>query len=65
LHGGGNSSVKTRVADLNNEAVDVLCVKGSGWDMGLIEPAGGPSVGTQDTADVTTVDGGNIAAALR
>jgi rhamnose utilization protein RhaD (predicted bifunctional aldolase and dehydrogenase)/NAD(P)-dependent dehydrogenase (short-subunit alcohol dehydrogenase family) len=44
LHGGGNTSVKTRVADLNGDAVDVLCVKGSGWDMGAIEPAGLPAV---------------------
>ena len=44
LHGGGNTSVKTRVTDLNGEAVDVLCVKGSGWDMGQIEPAGLPAV---------------------
>src|SRR2546430_2946639 len=44
LHGGGNTSVKTRVADLNGDRVDVLCVKGSGWDMGTIEPAGLPAV---------------------
>ncbi|MEA2889903.1 MAG: hypothetical protein QOI05_696 [Bradyrhizobium sp.] len=44
LHGGGNTSAKTRVADLNGDAVDVLCVKGSGWDMGAIEPAGLPAV---------------------
>jgi rhamnose utilization protein RhaD (predicted bifunctional aldolase and dehydrogenase)/NAD(P)-dependent dehydrogenase (short-subunit alcohol dehydrogenase family) len=44
LHGGGNTSVKTRFADLNGEDVDVLCVKGSGWDMGTIEPAGLPAV---------------------
>jgi rhamnose utilization protein RhaD (predicted bifunctional aldolase and dehydrogenase)/NAD(P)-dependent dehydrogenase (short-subunit alcohol dehydrogenase family) len=44
LHGGGNTSVKTRIADLNGEAVEVLCVKGSGWDMGSIEAAGLPSV---------------------
>ncbi len=44
LHGGGNTSVKTRLADLNGEDVDVLCVKGSGWDMGTIEPAGLPAV---------------------
>src|ERR1700738_5409972 len=43
LHGGGNTSVKTRLADLNGEDVDVLCVKGSGWDMGAIEPAGLPA----------------------
>ena len=44
LHGGGNTSVKTQVTDLNGERVDVLCVKGSGWDMGTIEPAGLPAV---------------------
>src|SRR5262245_1610836 len=44
LHGGGNTSVKTQVADLNGDTVDVLCVKGSGWDMGTIEPAGLPAV---------------------
>jgi rhamnulose-1-phosphate aldolase/alcohol dehydrogenase len=44
LHGGGNTSVKTRLPDLNGDAVDVLCVKGSGWDMGSIEPAGLPAV---------------------
>jgi rhamnose utilization protein RhaD (predicted bifunctional aldolase and dehydrogenase)/NAD(P)-dependent dehydrogenase (short-subunit alcohol dehydrogenase family) len=44
LHGGGNTSLKTRLADLNGEAVDVLCVKGSGADMGRIEPSGLPAV---------------------
>src|SRR3979411_2668734 len=44
LHGGGNTSVKTEIADLNGDTVEVLCVKGSGWDMGAIEPAGLPAV---------------------
>ena len=44
LHGGGNTSVKTRARDLLGEEVDVLCVKGSGWDMAEIEPAGLPAV---------------------
>src|SRR6201746_766038 len=44
LHGGGNTSVKTRIADLNGDVGDVFCVKGSGWDMGSIEPAGLPAV---------------------
>ncbi|CAA6603690.1 Short chain dehydrogenase [Rhodospirillaceae bacterium LM-1] len=47
LHGGGNTSVKTRMAPRGGEAVDVLCVKGSGWDMGDIEPAGLPAVRLQ------------------
>jgi len=44
LHGGGNTSVKTTFADMDGTAVDVLCVKGSGWDMGTIEPPGLPAV---------------------
>src|SRR6185295_17824216 len=44
LHGGGNTSVKTRLNDLLGEDVDVLSVKGSGWDMASIEPAGMPAV---------------------
>src|SRR5437899_333642 len=44
LHGGGNTSVKTFVNDLLGEAVEVICVKGSGGDMATIEPAGLPAV---------------------
>jgi rhamnose utilization protein RhaD (predicted bifunctional aldolase and dehydrogenase)/NAD(P)-dependent dehydrogenase (short-subunit alcohol dehydrogenase family) len=44
LHGGGNTSVKTRARDLHGEETEVLCVKGSGWDMATIEPAGLPAV---------------------
>ena len=44
LHGGGNTSVKTTVTDLLGDDCEVLCVKGSGWDMGEIEPAGLPAV---------------------
>jgi len=44
LHGGGNTSVKTQAKDVTGAAVEVLCVKGSGWDMADIEPAGLPAV---------------------
>jgi rhamnose utilization protein RhaD (predicted bifunctional aldolase and dehydrogenase)/NAD(P)-dependent dehydrogenase (short-subunit alcohol dehydrogenase family) len=44
LHGGGNTSVKTKATDLAGDEVEVLCVKGSGWDMADIEPAGLPAV---------------------
>ncbi|MGF6257385.1 bifunctional aldolase/short-chain dehydrogenase [Ensifer sp. LBL] len=44
LHGGGNTSVKTEITDLVGDTHAVLCVKGSGWDMGTIEPAGLPAV---------------------
>jgi rhamnose utilization protein RhaD (predicted bifunctional aldolase and dehydrogenase)/NAD(P)-dependent dehydrogenase (short-subunit alcohol dehydrogenase family) len=44
LHGGGNTSVKTTILDDLGSEVAVLCVKGSGWDLGNIEPAGLPAV---------------------
>jgi len=44
LHGGGNTSVKTSIKDIDGKNYDVLCVKGSGWDMAKIEPAGLPAV---------------------
>src|SRR5215475_6004067 len=44
LHGGGNTSVKTRTEDLMGREVDVLCIKGSGADMATIGPAGLPAV---------------------
>src|SRR5439155_20999570 len=44
LHGGGNTSVKTRMPDITSSTIDVLCVKGSGWDMGTIEAPGLPAV---------------------
>ena len=47
LHGGGNTSVKTVATDLVGEEAEVLCVKGSGWDMAAIEPAGLPAVRLQ------------------
>ncbi|MGI9241854.1 MAG: class II aldolase/adducin family protein, partial [Verrucomicrobiales bacterium] len=40
LHGGGNTSVKDRRADFFGEETDLIFVKGSGWDLGTIEPAG-------------------------
>lgn len=43
-HGGGNTSVKTRMRDSTGQPVNVLCVKGSGWDMATIQPAGLPAV---------------------
>jgi len=44
LHGGGNTSVKTTIKDIDGKKYKVLCVKGSGWDMADIEPPGLPAV---------------------
>src|SRR5688500_13962648 len=40
LHGGGNTSVKATVKNLFGEEVEVLYVKGSGWDLQTIQPQG-------------------------
>jgi rhamnose utilization protein RhaD (predicted bifunctional aldolase and dehydrogenase) len=40
LHGGGNTSVKLRELNVLGEALDILYVKGSGWDLATIREAG-------------------------
>jgi rhamnulose-1-phosphate aldolase/alcohol dehydrogenase len=44
LHGGGNTSVKARHATLLGDEIGAIFVKGSGWDLGSIEPAGLPGL---------------------
>jgi rhamnose utilization protein RhaD (predicted bifunctional aldolase and dehydrogenase)/NAD(P)-dependent dehydrogenase (short-subunit alcohol dehydrogenase family) len=56
LHGGGNTSVKTIATDITGEPLDVLCVKGSGWDLGDIEPAGLPAVRLDPLKKLVTLD---------
>ncbi|MDB6093089.1 MAG: short-chain dehydrogenase [Verrucomicrobia bacterium] len=40
LHGGGNTSVKVKEINVFGEEEEILCVKGSGWDLETIEAAG-------------------------
>ena len=40
LHGGGNTSVKAKEKDFFGDPVEVIHVKGSGWDLATIEAAG-------------------------
>jgi len=56
LHGGGNTSVKSRVTDITGRELDVLFVKGSGWDMGTIEPAGLPAVELDPLLDLARLE---------
>ena len=56
LHGGGNTSVKTSVPDQMGRPVDVLYVKGSGWDMAEIEPAGFPAVRMGPIVEMRALD---------
>ena len=44
MHGGGNTSCKTIERDIYGNDIRVLCVKGSGWDLGTIEAPGLPAV---------------------
>ncbi|MEP0520281.1 MAG: bifunctional aldolase/short-chain dehydrogenase [Hyphomicrobiales bacterium] len=44
MHGGGNTSVKVQRRDVFGELIDVLHVKGSGWDLDTLEAAGLPGV---------------------
>ena len=43
-HGGGNTSVKTVLPDVLGGQTEVLCIKGSGFDLGSIDPTGFPAV---------------------
>ncbi|MCP3903414.1 MAG: bifunctional aldolase/short-chain dehydrogenase [Planctomycetes bacterium] len=56
LHGGGNTSVKTVMPDLLGRDIDVICVKGSGWDMGEIEPPGLPAVRLSPLRELLELD---------
>ena len=40
LHGGGNTSVKSRLKNIFGEEEEILFVKGSGWDLRTIEEQG-------------------------
>ena len=44
LHGGGNTSAKAKITTLLGDALEVLFIKGSGWDLATIEPQGFPAL---------------------
>jgi rhamnose utilization protein RhaD (predicted bifunctional aldolase and dehydrogenase)/NAD(P)-dependent dehydrogenase (short-subunit alcohol dehydrogenase family) len=56
LHGGGNTSVKIRQRNLFGDDEDILYVKGSGWDLETIEPAGFAPVRLQRVLRLATLD---------
>ena len=56
LHGGGNTSVKTKLVDDSGELVDVLCVKGSGWGLDTIAPGGLPAVRLATLSGLRSLD---------
>lgn len=44
MHGGGNTSLKAQAVDVFGDLVEVIHIKGSGWDLEAIEAAGLPAV---------------------
>ncbi|MCA8919256.1 MAG: bifunctional aldolase/short-chain dehydrogenase [Planctomycetes bacterium] len=44
MHGGGNTSVKGHFTNILGERVPAIFVKGSGWNLDTIEPAGLPGL---------------------
>ena len=47
LQGGGNTSVKSKIKDIQGKIIDVMYVKGSGWDMSNLSEEGMPGVELQ------------------
>lgn len=56
LHGGGNTSVKTTMRDVLGRDIEVLCVKGSGWDLAAIGPPGLPPLRLQPLRELRALD---------
>ena len=44
LHGGGNTSLKSKISDSENNLINIIYIKGSGWNMDSMEPFGMPAV---------------------
>ena len=44
MHGGGNTSCKTYKKNIFKENTEVICIKGSGWDLETIEAKGLPAI---------------------
>ena len=56
MHGGGNTSVKATTRDFFGNELDVLYVKGSGWDLKTIEKPGFPAIKLKETCMLAELD---------
>lgn len=68
MHGGGNTSVKAFTRDFFGNDVEVLYVKGSGWDLKTIEKAGFPAIRLKETrmlAELETLSDPDMTRQLR
>ena len=68
MHGGGNTSVKAMTKDFFGRELEVLYVKGSGWDLKTIEKPGFPAIKLQETrllAELETLSDPDMTQQLR
>tara|TARA_R110002072_G_scaffold213_14_gene1585 strand:+ start:1286 stop:3259 length:1974 start_codon:yes stop_codon:yes gene_type:complete len=68
MHGGGNTSVKAITRDFFGNELEVLYVKGSGWDLKTIEKPGFPAIKLKETrmlADLETLSDPDMTRQLR
>ncbi len=68
MHGGGNTSVKALGRDFFGDEVDILYVKGSGWDLKTIEKPGFSPLRLRETqrlAKLKTLSDDDMARQLR
>ena len=56
LHGGGNTSVKSKETNIFGEEEDIIYIKGSGWDLGSIKAAGFAPVKLDQLLKMATLD---------
>ena len=56
MHGGGNTSCKSIKKDTFGKDINVISVKGSGWDLGTIEAEGLPSIKLEPLLKLRTLD---------
>ncbi len=56
MHGGGNTSCKLKRQDVFGNEMDVLHIKGSGWNLGTIEAAGLPAVRLAPLLELRALD---------
>ena len=68
MHGGGNTSVKSTANDFFGNSLEVLYVKGSGWDLKTIEKPGFPAIRLKETrmlAELETLSDPDMTRQLR
>lgn len=68
MHGGGNTSVKGTTTDFFGRELEVLYVKGSGWDLKSIEKPGFPAIRLKETrmlAELETLSDTDMTRQLR